>query len=231
MKNYTRLIVGAGMLALVASPVTFAETHNRASAPVIITPPAVPDGSNFSRAPFPAARPQNDVTPPNGEAFDQSMPPNTPSTNPDPIAPPAPTVAVLQPRVAPGLMPTGRPSTGAAYALDATHLEPTIRSSSFESRDNLVDNIRVRMRESDTAMREFRRTESEMSTEGRTQFQTAADDVKVKEKALQKSLRSAERASSANWDAAREQLAADYDAYAAALARVDTLAGIAPAQR
>jgi hypothetical protein len=34
---------------------------NVTSQPVYVTPPAVKDGSNFSRAPFPAAREHNDV--------------------------------------------------------------------------------------------------------------------------------------------------------------------------
>jgi hypothetical protein len=227
----TRLFLVAGIAALTGIPTIQAQTHKRASAPVVITPPAVPDGSNFSRAPFPAARPQNDVTPPNAEAFDQNVPPNTPSTTPDPIAPPPPTVAILQPRGEPGLMPTGRPTVAAAAALDSARLEPTIRSAAFESRDDLIDNVRTRVRQSDETVNEFRRSKSEMSTEGRSQFDADLSDVHAKAKALEKSLRAADRASSANWEAARAQLAADYDAYAAALARLDTAVGVAPANR
>ncbi|HVU32241.1 MAG TPA: hypothetical protein VHE61_02320 [Opitutaceae bacterium] len=231
--NYsiTRLLAVAGAAVIAAAPTVFAETHNRASAPTIITPPAVPDGSNMSRAPFPAARPFNDVLPPSGHAIPQDMPPNTPSTNPDPIAPPPPAFAILQPREAPGLMPTGRPSTGASVALDPAHMEPAIRSSSFASRDDIVDSVRVRMRQSEVTMLEFRRTESDMSPEGRTQFRTADDEVRARGKQLEHSLRAAARASSENWDAARAQLAADYDAYADALASVDTAVGVAPARR
>jgi hypothetical protein len=227
----TRIILMAGTALLAIAPTTFAQTQKRASAPTVITPPAVPDGSNRSRAPFIAARPQDDVTPPNGQAFDLNVPPNTPSTTPDPVAPPAPTVAILQPRVAPGLMPTGHPTTSAAMALDATHLSPTIQSASFESRDELIDNLRVRIRQSNDTMSEFRRSRSEMSAEGRSQFDASADEVKSAEKTLDKSIRKAERASSADWEQARAQLAADYQAYAAALARVDAAAGIAPIQR
>jgi hypothetical protein len=230
--NYstTRIILLAGAALLATAPTSFAQTHKRASAPVVITPPAVPDGSNRSRAPFPAARRENDVTPPNGEAFDQNVPPNTPSTTPDPVPPPAPTVAILQPKVAPGLMPTGHPTTSAAMTLDATHLAPTIQSTSFESRDDLIDNVRVRVRQSNETISEFRRSRSEMSSEGRSQFDAAADEVKSAEKTLEKSIRRAERASSTDWEQARAQLASDYQAYAAALARVDAAAGIAPAQ-
>jgi hypothetical protein len=227
----TRLVAFIGAIAAFAPLTLSAQTPNRPSAPTIITYPAVPNGSNASRAPFPAARHNDDVTPPNGMAFDQAVPPNTPSTTPEPFPLPAAAVAIAQPRVAPGLEPTGRPATGAAVALDATRIEPTIRSATFENRDEVISDLDSRVRSSRTAMAEFRRTESEMSTEGRAQFQSAADDVRAKEKALEKSLKAARHASAAEWDTARAQLAADYDAYAAALARVDATAGIAPAQR
>jgi hypothetical protein len=232
--NYstTRIILLAGAALLATAPTTtFAETQKSASAPTVITPPAVPDGSNRSRAPFIAARRQDDATPANGQAFDQNVPPNTPSTTPDPVAPPAAAVAVLQPHVAPGLMPTGHPTVGAAMSLDAARVGPTIQSASFESRDEVIDNLRVRERQSNEAMAEVRRSRSEMSAEGRSQFDAAADAVSSTEKALNKSIRAAERASSANWEQARAQFASDYQAYAAALAQVDTAAGIAPIQR
>lgn len=227
------LILTAGALAWVTAPNVSAETHKRASAPVVITPPAVHDGSNFSRAPFPAERAMNDVTPPNGEAFNQEMPPNTPSTTPAPIAPPVPSVAVLEPRTRtePGLMPTGRPTVAASASLDASQIEPQIRQTSFEARDDLVDGLRVRLRQSELAMQEFRRSEHEMSAEGRSQFKSAADDVHARQKALEKSLRAAADSSSSNWDAARAQLASDYDAYAASLQQVDVAVGVAPPRR
>lgn len=228
--SITGLALLAGAISGVAVSPVFAASRKPASAPVVITPPAVPNGSNLSRAPFPAARPQNDVTPPNGEAFDQNVPPNTPSTTPDPEAPPPARVAILQPRIAPGLMPTGRPTTSAAVALDATRIEPSIRATSFESRDELLDSLKSRVRQTEATVTSFRRTEGEMSTEGRAQFQSAADDVKAREKALQKSIRAAQHASAANWEAARAQLVADYDAYATAVARLDSAVGVAPAR-
>lgn len=220
---------GAAMLAL--SPALRAETHKRASAPVIITPPAIHDGSNWSRAPFLAQRHQNDATPPNGEAFDQDVPPNTPSTTPAPLPPPEPTVAVLQPRVEPGLMPTGRPTTGAAAAVDSGRVSPMIRNASFAARDDIVDNVRIRMRQSEAAVNEFARSESEMSTEGRGQFGTLRDEVKARRNALEKSTRAAANASASDWDSARAQLANDYDAYAAALAQMDAAVGVRSVQR
>ena len=226
----TRLVLVVGAALIAATPATFAQTQKRASSPTVITPPAVQDGSNRARAPFIAERRQDDVTPPNGQAIDQDVPPNTPSTSPEPFAPPAATVAIMQPAVDPGTLPTGLPTVGAAASLDAARVGTTIQSASFETRDELVDNVRMRMRQSEDALSSFRRSRSQMSAEGRTQFDAAVDAVQAAEKNLDKSIRAASRASSATWEQARAQLAADYDAYAAALARIDASAGIAPAR-
>jgi hypothetical protein len=230
MKNLN-LCVALSAVALAAMPAFLhAGTPKRASAPVVITMPAVPNGRNFSRAPFPAARWENDVTPPNGVAFDLDLPPNTPSTTPDPIAPPVPRYAILQPAVPPGEMPTGLVAIGASTALDPARVEPTIRSAMYESRDDLIDSLRLRVRQGQTTIAELRRTQSQMSADGRAQFSAAMSEARDREKRLEKSLRSAARASSTSWDSARDQLAAAYDAYAASLAQIDAAAGIAPAR-
>jgi hypothetical protein len=86
---------------------------NRATQkPIVMTPPAPPDGSNWSRAPLPALRRFDDMKAPDGKAVDD-LPPNTPATNSEPPVPAA-RVAIFQPTPAPGitaepgLMPTGR---------------------------------------------------------------------------------------------------------------------------
>lgn len=231
MKNLNLCVALSSMAVAAVPSFLHAGTPKRASAPVVITMPAVPNGSNFSRAPFPAARWENDVTRPNDMAFDLDLPPNTPSTTPDPIAPPVPRFAILQPRVPPGEMPTGLVAIGASTALDPGRVEPTIRSATYESRDDLIDSLRLRVRQGQTTVAELRRNQSQMSAEGRAQFNAAMSEAKARGKRLDKSLRSAAGASSTSWDSARGQLAADYDAYAASLAQIDAAAGIAPARR
>jgi hypothetical protein len=110
--------------------------------PTVMTPPAVPDGSNWSRAPLPAARPLDDMKAPDGQAIDQ-LPPNTPATNIEAPIPPA-RVAILQPAGAPApaayaatttitttttepaLAPTGRTTTTvvAPAAAPAVEIRP-----------------------------------------------------------------------------------------------------------
>lgn len=104
----------------VIATASFAQTQK----PIVMTPPAVPDGSNWSRAPLPAARQFDDVKPADGLAIDQ-LPPNTPSSNIEAPIPP-PRVAIMQPAgtapayvattttttyVDPALTPTGRTTT------------------------------------------------------------------------------------------------------------------------
>jgi hypothetical protein len=232
MKKYITSLLALTGAAFVIAPTVSAETHKPAGSPVVITPAAIPNGSNWSRAPFLAARPQNDATPPNGEAFDQNVPPNTPSTTPEPFAPPPATVAILQPRVQPGvepgLMPTGRPTSAASAALADAQMQPAIRNATFESRAQLIDDLRSRLRQSEATVREFRRSESQMSASGRSQFDALSSEEKTRRKALEHSLRAAADASSADWEQARAQLASDYDAYAGALASLDAAVGVTP---
>lgn len=220
--------------AFVIAPSVSAGTFKRASSPIVIPHPPIPNGSNWSRAPFPAERPQNDATPPNAMAFDLDLPPNTPATTPEPFAPPPAAFAILQPArptVDPGTLPTGLPTVGASVALDAARVEPSIRNAMFEGRDDLVDGLRVRLRQSELALTGFERSRADMSASGRSQFDTLFAEARAREKALDRSIRTASRASIDTWESARAQLVADYNAYAAALAQLDAAVGIAPAPR
>ncbi len=226
MKN-TGIFALTALTTLAAFPV-FAGTPKRPESPVVVTHAAVPNGSTWSRAPFPAARPQNDVTPPNGEAFDQDIPPNTPATTPAPEAPPPAVVAIFQPAVDPGTLPTGRATVSASTSLDAARVDPVVRSAMFENRSSVIDDIEARVDRTERAIRDLNRSESQMSASGRDQFIALRDEVKSRQKAVEQSIRSAERATAAEWENARLQLASDYAAYADAVARLDAAAGVAP---
>ncbi len=53
---------------IVPAPAPYVVPVRRSGWPFAVTSPAIKDGSNFSRAPFPAARPFDDVKAPDGEA-------------------------------------------------------------------------------------------------------------------------------------------------------------------
>lgn len=234
MKSCLSLVLTAALALPTFSPVVAQVAENRK--PIVITAPAVPNGSNASRAPFLAQRPFDDAQRPNGQPIDLNVPPNTPATDPEPNPLPEPRVAILQrtpaPAMAPepGLLPTGRTTVSVATAVDSTTVLPTVRASMFESREAMIADIENRLNNADKALASVRSSSAQMSATGRDQFKAAEDDVKAREKALRKSLRAARNASASGWEAARNQLASDYEAYATALARVDAATGVSTAR-
>lgn len=232
MKNSnTRLALAALGAAAISFSTSFAQSESRK--PIVITPPAVKDGSNASRAPFPAARPADDIKAPDGQPIDANVPPNTTATNTEPNVLPEPRVAIFQSgrppggiTADPGVLPTGRTNMSVATSLDSVTVVPSIRAGAYDGRDHVFTDVEARMKASDTAVSSIRSTSRNMSDSGRTQFNAADAQVKESEKALKKSLKAARKANASEWDAARAQLAADYEAYASALASVDAAAGV-----
>ena len=224
---HTRMILAIGVIASAGLSTTIAQTNS--GKPIVISPPAVQDGSSWSRAPFPAQRQFDDTKPADGKAIDETGP-NSPVANIEP-PPPAARVAILQPTPAPsigadpGLLPTGRTTVAVATPLEVTTFGPSIRSMTFSSRDQVLADIDARVKNSEKAMSSLRSTTSQMSADGRTQFNAATDEVKAKAKALRKTLKDARNATDAQWDSIRAQLAADYEAYASAVARIDAATG------
>jgi hypothetical protein len=210
MKILAGTILAGAAIGTIAAESAKSDATKRTGETTPITRPAIPDGSNASRAPIPAARPLDDVTPPNGEAFDHKLAPT----------PPAPSAARAN--------PAHRGANAAATTLDAGQVQTEIHSASFDTRDRFVDDVRSRVRESRQALSDLRPNSSDMSKEARDAFKAAIDDAREREKALQRSLRAAQHADAANWETARAQVSADFDAYVAALARVDSTAGPAP---
>lgn len=223
-------VAGAGLY-------TASAQEQQATRPVFVVPRAqVQDGSNASRAPFPARRQNDDVTAPNGQALELNLPPNTPATQPP--APAAPTVAVLQRDGAidgttingtigePALSMTGRPSVGVAVGLEPTKVGNSIRTQSIDGRDALLKDIETRIQASSTAAAAFGSSQTEMAASGREQYKTASADLEAKATALRNSVNAARQASAEQWNSARMQLAADYDAYVTSARAIDTAAGL-----
>lgn len=224
---HTRVILAIGVIASAGFSTLLAQTND--GRPIVISPPAIKDGSNWSRAPFPAQRQFDDVNPPNGKAIDETGP-NSPVAKIEP-PPPEARVAILQPTPAPeifgepGLLPTGRTTVIIATPLEVTTFAPSIRTMTFASRDQMLADIEARVKNSERAVNSLRGTTNQMSATGRQQFTAASDEVKQKARALRKTLKDARKASDAQWDSIRMQLAADYEAYAAAVARIDAATG------
>src|SRR4051812_46454460 len=151
---------------------TLSSASAQSSQPTVITPPAINDGSNFSRAPFPSARQFNDTKAPDGQAIDRT-PPNTPATNVEPAVPAA-RVTVLQPAAPastttvavvtdPALTPTGRSNVAVATSLNAATFAPTIRVTTMASREQMLADIDTQMTASEKAMSSFHSSTAQMS--------------------------------------------------------------------
>ena len=202
--------------ALLASAMTIAGTNvaigqNTNTRPevgepaVVISHPPIRNGSNAARAPLPVHRPfeYERVTDDGGIPSDAKVVANhigsptaeqiaanmTPSTA---TGPAYATTIVTQ---TPGLAPTGQ--TSATMSLDAARVAPTIRVASFSNREQVLSDIETRIA---------------------TVSATAGTAAKEKERALRASIQNARSASAQEWENARAKVAADYEAYAQALA-------------
>lgn len=131
----------------------------------------------------------------------------------------------------PASLPTGRARQAVAAALDAQNFAPTLRAATVASRGPLITGIESRVASAETALSTVEKSPAEMSEDGRRQFKAASEEARERAKALRKSVKAASRANENEWDGARAQLAADYHAYAAALARIDSASGVAPPAR
>src|SRR5688572_3177867 len=109
-----------------------------ANNPTVVTPPAVKDGSNESRAPFPAARQFDETKGPSAQALERA-PSSTPATESrKPPAPPSNVRISVQTVPAsgagPALSPTGRSKAAIAASLDSQNFAPTLRAATMASR-------------------------------------------------------------------------------------------------
>lgn len=229
MKPSLHLIAGA-VLSSVVTLSAFAQA-NHSRKPVILQPPAVQNGSNASRAPFASARQFDDVRPADGLAIDRNLPPNTSSTDPNPDPLPLPRVAILQPagRGAigdPGLLPTGRPTVALSTGLDSANVVTGLRGAAHSSRDVVIGDVDTRWMASQASMNAMRGTQGEMGASGRAQFQSLQEEVNDLDRDVRLALRDARYATTENWESAKTRLASAYEAYAAAVARVDASTGL-----
>jgi|HubBroStandDraft_6_1064221.scaffolds.fasta_scaffold370753_2 hypothetical protein len=114
------------------------------------------------------------------------------------------------------------PSSGAVAVSTALSPSDTIRdiqSTVFDARKPLLNEVSDRIDAGGKLVNSLQRDPMATNAEVHTQFNSALEDVKVKEKILMRSLKEARNASNADaWSVAQTTLAADYEAYATAVA-------------
>ncbi len=143
-------------------------------------------------------------------------------------------VAAEKPEAAPGTMggkTTSTPDittfTEASAALDSGPTVMKARSAEFGTRDTIVSDMGDRIQASVGALSTLEQNRTkEFKGEVRTEFKAAFETVRTREQQVRKSLDAARNANSDTWAAARSNLAADYEAYGAAVTRVETVASV-----
>ncbi len=113
----------------------------------------------------------------------------------------------------------------ASAALELTETVRTISSAALPARDALLSEVNARLATSESAMAVLR---ARARIRGEGSFQTAlrdaVKDAQARAKALQRSIKAADRTKASGWAEARADLAAHYRAYAEAVAHAEAVA-------
>lgn len=188
--------------------------------------PPVRDGSNASRAPLPSHRPSEYVNVVTDGITAKStvvavhIGNDAPrqgivATAPVQTTPVTTTTTVTESVVTPIIVAT----VDAGPSLNAAQVGTQLRSETTASQSQLSD-IEARVKASSETMAATRSTLPAMNAANTAQIKAAGDDVKDTENALRKSIKAARTTST-------DQVASDYEAYAAAVARMDTASRLA----
>ena len=118
----------------------------------------------------------------------------------------------------------------ASAALNVGFSAQTIRDAKPNERELLFTQINNRIDTSSRAIDGLKRDSKSLHGDARARFKAAAKEVAAREKELKASVKTAGKASADNWAEKRAELAARYDAYAAAVAKAESLTADASAQ-
>lgn len=96
-----------------------------------------------------------------------------------------------------------------------------INQSTFEARRQLLRDADMSLKENREALRDIQREARELRGEAHERFMAAVDEVKASDAALKKSLKEARNTDAAGWQHSREKVAAAYQNYLEAMARLE----------
>jgi len=118
-------------------------------------------------------------------------------------------------------------SSGAvSTALSPSDTIRDIQSTAFDARKPLLNEVSDRIDAGKKLVNSLKHDSRAANADTRTQFNSALDDVKVKEKILNRSLKEARKAGNADaWSVAQPTLAANYEAYVTAVAALNATVG------
>lgn len=118
-------------------------------------------------------------------------------------------------------------SSGAvSTALNPPNTIRDIQSTTFDARKPLLNEVGDRIDAGHKLVDSLKKDPRAINADTRTEFNSALDDVNVKERILNRSLKEARDATNADaWGVAQPTLAADYEAYVTAVAALNATVG------
>lgn len=146
---------------------------------------------------------------------------------------------VAEDAVAPGTKvddnrPTRTPddaaTTGASRALNSGAMVMKARQADFGARDEIVAKMSDGIAAAARALTALGERAGQFKGDVKTEFKAAMDRAHVRADQARKSIDTARNAPAEKWPEARNNLAADYEAYGAAVARVESIAAIGEAK-
>jgi hypothetical protein len=115
-------------------------------------------------------------------------------------------------------------SAAISTALSPSSTVRDIQSTSFDARKSLLNEVSDRMDAGKKLVSSLKRDPRAINDQVRAEFNAALDDVNAKDRILKRSLKEARNASNADaWAVAQTTLAADYEAYATAVAALNAM--------
>jgi hypothetical protein len=115
-------------------------------------------------------------------------------------------------------------------SLNTAETAQQLRATAMEHRDSVLNAVESRIDAGADASARLQRSAKRIEGSARTEYDASVKELRAREKALQSSLRAARKAGADNWEQARTQLAADYEAYSQAMTQLETSAGSLEAQ-
>jgi len=101
-------------------------------------------------------------------------------------------------------------------------LATSLQSADYTNRSQLAEQVDQRIDAQKDTLKSLKKEGKHLEGQAKSDFKAAWDDVEAREKDLKHSVRQVRNASSDRWDAARSQLASNYQAFEAAVSRLQT---------
>ncbi|HEY9154303.1 MAG TPA: hypothetical protein VIM69_04190 [Opitutaceae bacterium] len=101
-------------------------------------------------------------------------------------------------------------------------LATSLQSTDYSSRSQLADQVDQRIDAQKDTLKSLKKEGKHLQGQSKSDFKAAWDDVEAREKDLKHSVHEVRNASSDRWDAARSQLASNYQAFEASVSRLQT---------